>query len=207
MRLHYHPLSPYSRKASTAIAMRKDDIALRVIELGKGELESAAFREISPFGKMPVLETRAGPIIESTSIIEYLEEMGPRLLLPQNVERIARHFDRLGDLYLIAPVAALWWEPESEQGKAAESVARTCWPLFENALRTHPFVTGGSFTMGDLAGAIGTDYFMRLGVTPSDAVRAWRDRCFAIPEMRASLESALPFVESTLGVRVHMVAV
>ena len=47
------------------------------------------------------------PVIESTSIIELWEERGPRVLLPEGKERIARHYDRLGDHYLIAPVASL----------------------------------------------------------------------------------------------------
>lgn len=83
--------------------------------------------------------------------------------------------------------------------------SRTCWPVFEKALADRRFVCGDAFTMGDLGAAIGTDYFMRLGVLPSGAIRAWRDRCFAIPEMKASLEAALPFVQRTLGAREHEV--
>lgn len=203
MRLHYHPLSPYSRKASTAIALRGDDVELVVIDVIGGGLKTPAFKALSPFGKMPVLEAdEAGTIVESTSILEWLEEQGPRVLLPPGVERVARHFDRLGDFYLIHSVAALWWEPESETGKKAADTARTAWSLFAKQLeKSGPFVTGEAFTLGDLGAAIATDYFQRLGVEAPSTIRAWCDRCFAIPAMKESREAAEPFVKKTLGDR------
>jgi len=201
MKLHYHPLSPFSRKASVAVAMRNDPVELVSIKLGEGALDHPEFRAISPFGKIPVLETPEGPLIESTSIIEYLEERGPRVVLPPTEERIARHFDRLADLYLIAPVAALWWTPESDEGKSAEATARSAWALFESRLRGREFVAGGRFSLGDLGGAIATDYFERLGVAPTASIRAWRRRCFEVPAMAAALEAAMPFVRRTLGAR------
>jgi glutathione S-transferase len=47
-------------------------------------------------------------------------------------------------------------------------------------------VCGDAFTLGDLSGAIGTDYLMLMDVAPPARVRAWRDRCFAIPEVAGS---------------------
>ncbi|MCC6521374.1 MAG: glutathione S-transferase family protein [Polyangiaceae bacterium] len=202
LRLHYHPLSPYSRKASTAIALRGDAVELCEIALGSGALQRPEFLALSPFGKMPVLETPdEGPIIESTSIIEYLEAKGPPVLLPPGAARAARHFDRLGDLYLVEPVAAWFWERTSPAGQAAPERARRAWALFEARLSGRAFVCGDAFGLGDLAGAIATDYFEREGVEPPAAIRAWKDRCFAIPAMRASLEAAVPWVESTRPMR------
>ena len=195
MRLHYHPLSPYSRKAAVAVAMLGAPVEMTVIELGSGGLRRPEFLAISPFGKMPVLETDNGPVIESTSIIELLEETFGPLLLPAGTERIARQFDRLGDLYLTEPVAALWWEPETPAGQAAGSVAAKAWTLLERQLAGRAFVVGDRFTLGDLSAAIATDYLERLGVRPPDAIVAWRERCFAIPAMAQSLAAAMPFVE------------
>lgn len=194
-RLHYHPLSPYSRKAYVAGLHREECFERKIIELGTGALRRPEFLAISPFGKMPVLETAAGPIIESTSIIEHWEERGPCKLLPAGSERVARHFDRLGDLYLIDPVAALWWEAESDAGKKAADTARKVWRLFEAQLAERPFVAGEAFSLGDLGASIATDYFVRLGVEPPAAIRSWCERCMAVPAMKQSLEEALPFVE------------
>ena len=201
MRLHYHPLSPYSRKASVAVAMHGAPVELKVIELGSGGLRRPEFLALSPFGKMPVLETDGGPVVESTSIIDLLEETYGRVLLPVGSERVARHFDRLGDLYLTDPVAALWWEPETPAGRGAAETAGKAWVLFEKQLAGRAFVAGDRFTLGDLSAAISTDYLDRLGVHPPEPIRAWRDRCFAIPAMAQSLAEALPFVERTLAGR------
>jgi glutathione S-transferase len=203
MLLHYHPLSPYSRKVSTALALRGDRVELKQIELGKGALQEPAFLAVSPFGRLPILETDAGPLIETTSIIEWLEEQGPRVLLPPGQERIARHFDRIGDLYLMDPMAALWWRPESDQGRGAERTAKQAWALLERQLDGRPFVAGSAFSLGDLSAAIATDYFERLGVKAPSHIRAWTARCFEVPAMASSLEAAVPWVRRVLGVRAH----
>jgi len=202
MRLHYHPLSSYSRKVATAIELRGDDVELRVIDVFGGALRSETYRALSPFGKMPVLETDDGPLIESTSIIELLEERGPRRLIPEAHARVARHFDRLGDLYLLSPGAAYWWRPDSPEGEAAPRTAERAWALFARQLDDgRPFVCGDTFTLGDLGAAIATDYLARLGLEPPTPIRAWTARCFDVPAMRDSLEEALPFVEKAMAGR------
>ena len=200
--LHYHPLSPYSRKVSSAVRLRGDDVELRPIDLGTGALRTPEYLALSPFGKMPVLVTDdEGPLIESTTIIEYLEHKGPRRLLPEGHERVARHFDRLGDLYLIEPVALWFWQRKSEAAASAPETARSAWKLFATRLEGRRFVCGDALTLGDIGAAIATDYFEREGVEPPPAIRAWKDRCFEIPAMRDEREAALPFVESTKPMR------
>jgi glutathione S-transferase len=197
-RLHYHPLSPFSRKAFVAALMRDETCEFVQIPIGTGALTRPEFLAISPFGKMPVLETDlpgVGNVIESTSIIELWEERGPRVLLPPGRERIARHFDRIGDLYLIAPVAALWWEPASEAGQTAAATAAIAWRLLGEALADgQRFLAGDAFSLADLAAAIATDYFARLDVTPPDAIARWCERCFEVPAMRQALDDAMPYV-------------
>lgn len=201
MKLHYHPLSPYSRKALVAVLHRADPVELQEIPLGQGILKSDAFRQISPFGKMPALETPAGPLCESTSIIEFLEERGPPVLLPPETARVARHFDRLGDQYLMAPMADLFWQEDSEFAKRAPEWIAAAWQLFERQLGSQRFVCGDSLTLGDLSGAIATDYLQRMGWDPPAAIDAWRRRCMDVPAMAQSLQWALPYVERFLGER------
>lgn len=197
-RLHYHPLSPFSRKAFVAALMRDEACELVQIPLGTGALTRPEFVAISPFGKMPVLETDlpgVGNVIESTSIIELWEERGPRVLLPPGRERVARHFDRIGDLYLITPVAALWWEPESDFGKSSAATAAIAWRLLAEQLADgRPFLAGDRFSLADLGAAIATDYFARLEVPPPDAIGLWCERCFEVPAMRQALEDAMPYI-------------
>lgn len=201
-RLHYHPLSPFSRKAFVAALMRDEACEFVQVPIGTGALTRPEFLALSPFGKMPVLETNAfgiGNIFESTSIIEYWEERGPPMLLPPGRERIARHFDRIGDLYLVSPAAALWWEPESEAGQSAAATAQIAWRVLGEALADgRAFLAGDRFSLADLAAAIGTDYLARLDVAPPDAIAAWCDRCFEVPAMRQALDDAMPYITRLL---------
>ncbi len=200
-RLHYHPVSPYSLKARIATLHRADAVDFQVVDVRGGGLRSPEFRALSPFGKMPVLETAEGPVIESTSIIELLEEQGPRVLLPQGQERVARHFDRLGDLYLIDPMSALWWRPGSPEAQSAPATAATAWALFARQLQGRAFICGSALSLGDLSGAIGTEYLERLGVTAPEPVRAWKERCFAVPALARVREEAAPIMSAMLAAR------
>lgn len=199
--LHYHPVSPYSRKALVALLHRGDAFARDVVDVFRGGLDDERFRALSPFGRMPVLETPEGPIFESTSIVEYLEDRGPRVLLPPGEERAARHFDRLGDLYLIEPQSALWFQPGTPAAAAAPRVIETAWGLFEARLAGRDFVCDAGFSLGDVGAAIATDYIEGMGLHPPSIVRSWRARCFTVPAMAEALAEARPVLEDMIVAR------
>lgn len=200
MRLHYHPVSPYSRKVRVAMLHRGEAADARVVDVRTGELGSAAFLALSPFGKMPVLETDDGPLFESSTILEWLEHRGPRALLPRGAEGLARHWDRIGDLYLIDAQTEIWFRPETAAD--ARRNAHTAWRLLDEHLADgREFVCGRHFTLGDLGPAIATDYLERLGEAVPERIYAWKERCFAIPAMAEALEEALPGIAAMLGAR------
>ena len=198
MRLHFHPLSPYSRKAMVAVRHRGDPVALQEIDPFAGGLRTPEFLALSPYGKMPVLETPEGPICESTSIIEYLEEQGPALMLPPGQQRLARHWDRLADLYLMEPMAELFWRRDTPLGREAPAMCLKTWGLLEQQLVGRDFVCGEGFSLGDLSAAIASDYLVRLGLEPPARVAAWLQRCLAVPAMAWTVELAEPHVQRFL---------
>ncbi len=201
MRLHYHPLSPYSRKVVIAIQHRGDDVELVQIQLGAGALKRPEYLAMSPFGKMPTLEMDEGPLFESTSIIELLEERGPRVLLPENLQRVARHWDRIADHYLLPPYATLFWENGTAQADAARKTARIAFDVLARRLEAVPFLAGSSFTLGDVGAAIAVDGLAHEGIATPRELEPWLARCHAIEAMRASRAAALPFIESTRSMR------
>ncbi|MCY1021102.1 glutathione S-transferase family protein [Pyxidicoccus sp. MSG2] len=206
MRLHYHPASPYSLKAYSAVLHRGDTMDFHAVDVRGGELTAPTFRALSPFGKIPVLEKEQGPLIESTSIIEYLEERGPRVLLPPGSERVARHFDRLGDLYLVDPMSTLWFRPRVPEAERTPEFAAAAWGLFAQQLAHRPFVTGDRFTLGDLSGAIGTEYLERLGVQPPEPIRAWKARCFETLGLAQAFNQTAPILVAMLSARARTTA-
>jgi glutathione S-transferase len=201
LRLYHHPLSPYSRKTVSAILFRRDPVQLQLLDVMAGALATPEFRAISPFGKMPVLVTDEGPLIESTSIVELLEERGPRVLLPDEHAREARHWDRLGDLYLIDPMSVAWFKPDTPEAEVALVTAHHAWELLDRRLEGRAFVCGTTFTLGDLGPSIATDYLIRLGETPSPRIVEWCARCFDHPAMAGPLLDAMPMIEASLARR------
>lgn len=207
MKLHYHPLSSYSRKTSDGIGLRGDSIERVVIDAMAGELRSPAHLALNPFGKMPVLDTPEGPVYESTSILEYLEERGPRCLLPPGQERQARHWDRLGDLYLLEPIGKFFWNKSQKTREDSLATLNTAWSLWEKALADgRPFLLGETITLADLSAAVASDYAETEGVPVSPAITAYHDRLYNNPVLAASRDAARPYVLGTLSMRLARTA-
>ncbi|MBI5609751.1 MAG: glutathione S-transferase family protein [Deltaproteobacteria bacterium] len=200
MKLHYHPLSSYSRKAAIGIGLRGDPVPLVTVDAFAGGLKTPAYLQLNPFGKMPVLELEDGSaIFESTSILEYLEERGPRVLLPPGQERQARHFDRLGDLYLLDPIGKFFWNKQPEVRTATEATMGKAFGVWQAALADgRSFVCGPAITLGDLAAAVALHYAQTEGLEVPDFMAAYRERLFATPVLQASSAAAMPFVAATL---------
>jgi glutathione S-transferase len=158
MRLHYHPLSAYSRKTAIGVRLREDPIDLVEVAVFAGALRDPAFLGLSPFGKIPVLETDAGPIIESTSILEYLEARGPRRLLPAGQEWRARHLDRVADNYLLSPIGDYFWDKSEEQREESTRTLSRGWAYWERELGDRRFMCGDEITLADLSAAVALHY-------------------------------------------------
>ena len=102
MKLYSGDLSPYSAKVRMQIyAKGIGDIPLE----RPATFPTPAWREVSPIGRIPVLELGEGDVIpESEVIAEYLEEVypTPRLLGATPRESAAiRTLSRLADIYLL----------------------------------------------------------------------------------------------------------
>ncbi len=102
MKLYTGDLSPYSAKVRMQIyAMGiEDDVSFDIpVEFMMGKMS-----EVSPIGRIPVLETESGLIPESEVIAEYLDECYPEKALlgttPMARARV-RVLSRLADIYLM----------------------------------------------------------------------------------------------------------
>lgn len=80
MILYSYPATPNTRRI--AIYLKEKGLAVPyeevLIDLAKGEQQEPEFLKINPLGKVPVLKTDDGVLInQSLSIVEYLEELNP----------------------------------------------------------------------------------------------------------------------------------
>ena len=172
--LHYHPLSSFCHKV--LIALYENGVAFvpQLVDLGD-PAQRAAFRQLWPIGKFPVLrdEARSVTVAESTIIIEYLQQHFPgRLKLIPDERGLAlatRRLDRLLDLYVHLPMQKIVGDrlrPEAHHDphgvEDARLTMRTALDLLESELAGRTWANGGQFSLADCAAAPALFYANKL---------------------------------------------
>ncbi len=168
MELYYFPVSPYSHKVRMALDFKNMDAEINYVMPFDPE-QRAAYRNIYPLGKLPLLKHDDLLISESSIIIEYLDEIGgeEHRLIPDEVgdARQVRFKDRLADLYLSAAAIAIFFQsmrPEAKRDVNRMDRSRheiiAAYKMVEEALAkgskngdTPLFFHGQSTTMADFS--------------------------------------------------------
>ncbi|MDZ4123324.1 MAG: glutathione S-transferase [Hydrogenophaga sp.] len=124
-----------------------------------GQTDTAA----SPLGKVPYLKTDAGPLSESTVILEYIEDAYPaRPLLPADAFQKAkvREIVRYLELHLELVARNLYGEAffggkvsDAAKEKTSEQLTKNV-AAFSQLVKFSPFIAGDAFTLADCAAAV-----------------------------------------------------
>ena len=77
LKLHYHPLSTYSRRVRIACLEKGLEVELVELDMAKGAHRSPDYLRLNPYGRVPTLEEDGFVLYESTAILGYLEETRP----------------------------------------------------------------------------------------------------------------------------------
>jgi glutathione S-transferase len=108
--LHSHPLSSCCWKVLIALYENGTSFNARMVNLGDPEAK-AAFKMLWPTAKIPLLEDGNEIVPETSIMIEHIEQRHPGKvrLIPQDPHEqlSARLWDRLFDLYVMAPMQRL----------------------------------------------------------------------------------------------------
>ena len=201
MRLHWHPFSIYPRRVRIALHEKGIPCEEVLVDLPGGGLQTDAFRELNPFGQVPVLEDGGLVLYESVAILEYLEERHPTPALMPVGDPAARARTRqlmlaAGD-YLAPPFkrwAARFFTPEptwdhADQARAADEIAAHLDVLEAMLADGRPHLAG-AFSLADVCYAIfvcelETAELGRL-LASRPRVHAWVDRLNARASVRAT---------------------
>lgn len=120
--------------------------------------QSEEFLAISPRGKVPVLQTEQGYINETSVILEYLESLGGRPLLPQDAYARAQVLSLAREIELYIELPARTCFPEAFFGMQLDAAIKDKARLELQAgiatLKRHgrftPYVAGEQFSVADL---------------------------------------------------------
>lgn len=205
LELYYHPLASYCWKALIALYEADLHFEKRLVDLGN-VAERAAFLEISPFGKFPVLRDGDRIILESSILIEYLARTFDQAarLVPgaQDAALEVRARDRFFDLYIHEPMQKIVGDRLRPEGAAdaygvAEAHARldTAYGVLESALGTAGWAAGAVFTLADCAAAPALFYADKVHpIGPANRrTRAYLERLSERPAFARVLREADPY--------------
>ncbi|WP_332745215.1 glutathione S-transferase [Hydrogenophaga sp.] len=124
-----------------------------------GQTDKAA----SPLGKVPYLKTDAGPLSESTVLLEYIEDAYPaRPLMPPDAfqKGKVREIVRYIELHLELVARNLYGEAffggkvsDAAKQKTGEQLTKNV-AAFSQLVKFSPFIAGDTFTLADCAAAV-----------------------------------------------------
>lgn len=208
LQLHYHPLSSYCHKLLIALQELNIEVDKRLLNLGDPG-QRAAFLDLWPTGKMPLLIDAGQPIAESSIIIEHLQRRHAapgRRLIPDDPEAAlpVRLWDRLSDLYVMAPMQAHTADllrPEGERDALAVARARetlqSSYAMLDRQLQGKGWLAGEAFSMADCAAAPALFYaraYVPFGAQ-HPALGAYFERLLARESVARTVDQGRPFFQ------------
>lgn len=201
--LFEHPFSSYCQKALIAIYENEVPLVRRRLD---DPATYAAFSELWPIKRFPLLLDGDRMVVEASIIIEHLQvhHPGPVTLIPRDPAAAleVRMLDRFFDLYISTPQQKIVFDalrPEDEHDRYGVAEARA---MLDNAygwldafMVARPWAAGDAFTLADCAAAPAlfyADWTHRIG-TEFPHVRAYRRRLLARPSFARLVDEAREF--------------
>jgi glutathione S-transferase len=208
LELYYHPLASYCWKALIALYETEVPFEKRFVDLGDAK-QRAAFLELTPLGKFPLLrEAESGRcVVESSIVVEHLALIAPGAtrLFPGSLENVleVRARDRFFDLYVMEPMGKIVEDKlrpahERDPRGVADAHARldTAYGIAERFLRASGWAVGDDFTLADCSAAPAVFYANKVHplTDASPRLRAYLERLSARPSFARVLCEAEPFM-------------
>ena len=178
MKLHVAP-SPNALRVE--IFMQEKGIepfASQTYDLRSGDNLSAEFRQMNPFGRVPVLELDDGTFLaESVAICRYLEGLHPEPALfgstPLELAQVEM-WNRRAELNFMLPAASSFRNLSGffkdrekiceEWGLISAEVAAAALAVFDEHLASSTFLAGDAFSVADITFAIAVNFAERVQV-------------------------------------------
>lgn len=205
LQLFAHPFSSYCQKV--LIALYENDTPFTYRMLSPDEPETGAeFARLWPLGRFPLLLDGARAVVESSTIIEYLQVAHPGAvkLIPDAPDAMieARMLDRVFDNYVMTPMNKFVFDkmrPEGAKDPAGVADARALldksYAWLGDRLAGRTWAIGDEFTLADCAAAPSlfyADWVHPIGEEYA-ALRAYRARLLARPSVARAVDEARPY--------------
>ena len=203
MKLYAHPFSSYCQKVLIALYENDTPFDYRSLEEESANAELVA---LWPVKRFPVLVDGDRTIIESTSILEYLDlaHPGPTRLIPADplAGLEVRTLDRIFDNYVMTPMQRIVGDairdPAERDHKIvpeAKAALDKIYAWLDEKLTGRTWAAGDDFGLADCAAApslLYADWVHPIGEQQS-ALRAYRQHLLARPSFARAVDEARPY--------------
>jgi len=201
LKLHYHPLSTYSRRVRIACLEKGIDIQLVELDMAKGAHRSPDYLRLNPYGRVPTLEEDGFVLYESTAILEYLEATHPvPPLVPADARGcalIAMHM-KLCDIQLARQTGIIIFPkrflPRERWDDAAMAQAKKeiekHLAIVEQQLAGREWMVGERYSLVEVCYTPFVEFFALMEIAPPPAVAAWTARMLGRPSARETKPAA-----------------
>ena len=192
-----HHLCPYVQRAVISLAEKGAPFERRDINLSN---KPDWFRQLSPLGKVPLLQVDGETLFESAVILEYLEDTQPRPLHPAKPLQRARHraWIEFGSS-LLSDIGSFYSAPDEGAFTAKAAVLSDKFTRLEKELGDGPWFAGEKFTLVDAVFGPIFRYFEtfdQIGnfgiLADKPKLAAWRDRLAARPSVKNAVADHYP---------------
>ena len=201
LKLHYHPLSTYSRRVRIACLEKGIEVELVELDMAKGAHRGPDYLQKNPYGRVPTLEDDGFVLYESTAILEYLEATHPTPpLVPADARGcalVAMHM-KLCDIQLARQTGIIIfpkrflprerWD-EAAMAQAKKEIEKHL-AIVEQQLAGREWMVGGRYSLVEVCYAPFVEFFPLMEITPPPAVAAWAARMLGRPSARETKPAA-----------------
>lgn len=201
MQLFAHPFSSYCQKVLIALYENATPFEYRMLSPEEPET-GTEFAKLWPLGRFPLLLDGGRMVVESSTIIEYLQlrHPGPVALIPADGEAMieAGMLDRIFDGYIMTPMTKLVVDA-MRPAKGADAIgvveARTLLDKSYARLAGRVWATGDDFSIADCAAAPSLFYADWAHPIGEDhlTLRAYRARLLERPSFARAVDEARPY--------------
>lgn len=200
IKLHYHPLSTFSRRVRIALMEKQIAHEPIVVDMAKGEHRQPAYLALNPYGRVPTLEEDGFVLYKSTAILGYLEATRPTPpLVPSDLRQRAlvdMHM-KLCDLQMSRHTGTIIFPkrflPKERWNAAAMDEAKKAiekhLAIVETQLAGKPYLVGEQFSLAEVCYIPFLEFLPLMEIAAPPGVAAWRERLLSRP---SSVETKPP---------------
>jgi glutathione S-transferase len=205
LKLYAHPFSSYCQKALTALYENGTPFEWRLL----GPDDPAASEELAalwPLRRMPMLRDGERTMVESSIIIEYLDQHcpGPAPLIPVDADAAleVRTLDRFFDNYVHTPMQKIVHDSLRAEGDRdrfgvgeARKLLDTAYAWLDLRMTTRHWAASEHFSLADCAAAPALFYADWAHPIPTTLTHltAYRGRLLARPSFARAVDEARPY--------------